>query len=103
MNREDHLKVDKVLYNKTFNKVHAWLDSTWPEYADHPIPFLHWLKYHHIEAIREKYGDFTPEFNAAYTHILCDFVSHFNMAYVPRNMIELIDTFTALKVIEKDR
>jgi hypothetical protein len=102
MDHKDHLKIDKVIFGKEFEHVHKWLDSTFPKYANHPVPYMHWLNYHHMEAIREKYGDFTPEFNAAYVHIMCDYVHHFNMAYVPKDMTDTVDTFLALGVIKRD-
>ena len=102
MDRKGHIALDKVIFNKEFNEVHKWLDSTYPKYANGPIPHLHWLNYHHKEAIKEKYGSFTFEYNAAYMHILMDFLYHFKMAYVPENMTDLIDTFISLGVIQKD-
>ena len=102
MNRSDHLKIDKAIFGKEYDDVHSWLDSTYPKYAKHPIPYLHWIHYHHMEAIKEKYGNFTDEFNAAYTHIMCDFIHHFKMSYVPKDMTDLIDTFLALEIIKRD-
>jgi len=102
MKREDHLKIDNAIFGKEYDAVHKWLDSTYPEYAKHRIPHIHWLKYHHLQAIHDKYGDFTPEFNAAYTHIMCDFIHHFKMSYVPKDLNDVVNTFLALGVIERD-
>ena len=102
MDRKAHLKIDKAIFGKEYEQVHKWLDSCFPEFAKHPIPHMHWVKYHHMQAIKDKYGNFTPEFNAAHTHIVCDFIYHFNMAYIPKDITDLIDTFIALGVIKKD-
>ena len=102
MDRKGHTELDKVIFNKEFTEVHKWLDSTYPKYVNTHIPHMHWLKYHHKEAIKEKYGSFTLEYNAAYMHILMDFLYHFKMAYVPENMTDLIDTFISLGVINVD-
>jgi len=102
MDRKGHISLDKILFNKEFNEVHKWLDSTYLKYANTAIPHMHWLMYHHKAAIKEKYGSFTLEYNAAYTHILTDFLYHFKMAYVPEDMTDLIDTFISLGVIKRD-
>ena len=102
MDRKAHLKIDKAIFGKEYDQVHKWLDSSYQEFALSPVPHMHWVKYHHMQAIKDKYGNFTPEFNAAHTHIMCDFIYHFNMSYVPRDITDLIDTFIALGVIKRD-
>lgn len=102
MDRKGHLALDKILFNKEFNEVHEWLDSTYPKFKNHPVPHMHWLHYHHKEAITDKYGAYTLEYNSAYMHILTDFLYHFKMAYVPNNMTDIVDTFLSLGVIVRD-
>jgi hypothetical protein len=88
MYRHEHLKVDKFFYNKEYNEVHKWLDETYPQYA-RTNPYMHWLERHHLQAIEEKYGLGSIEYNVAYLHILADFLSHMQIAVVPKNKEEV--------------
>lgn len=84
MNRQEHLKVDRFTFGKEYNQVHSWLDETYNNYA-RTNPYKHWLERHNYSAIKLKYGEFTLEFNAAYLHILFDYLSHFGIAFVPKD------------------
>jgi hypothetical protein len=83
MKRQDHLRVDKFTWDKEYNDVHQWLDECFPKYAGRN-PYMHWLERHYLDAIKEEYGEFTLEYNVAYMHILFDYLSHFQFAYVPK-------------------
>jgi len=87
MKREEHLRVDSFIWNEEFSEVHQWIDECYPKYAGR-TPYKHWLERHYLDAIKEKYGEFTLEYNVAYTHILFDYLSHFEMAYVPKTKEE---------------
>jgi hypothetical protein len=84
MERKEHLRVDEFFYNKTYNEVHQWLDATYVNYMK-TNPYLHWIERHHIKAIEEKYGIGSIEYNVAYLHILADFLSHLQIATVPKD------------------
>jgi hypothetical protein len=86
MRREEHLKTDMFFWNKEYNEVHAWLDECFPKYRDEK----HWQERHHLQAIGEKWSEGTPEYNSAYMHILCDFLSHYQIAWVPKNKEEVL-------------
>ena len=82
MEHKEHLGVDKFVWDKEYNDVHQWLDETFPRYANRD-PYRHWLERHNLKAISEEYGNYTPEYNVAYMHVLFDFLSHFQVAFVP--------------------
>ena len=71
MDREKHLAIDKIISGKTYNDVHAWLDSSFPKY----LGFEHWKEHHHLEAIHEKYSDDFERMIIALMHVYCDFAS----------------------------
>ena len=73
----------------TLNKKQAKpiVEKTFPQYVGRE-PYRHWLNYHNLEAVKEKYGEFTVEYNAAYVHILMDYLKHFDMAFVPKDAQE---------------
>lgn len=98
MNRKQHLSVDKFVWNDEHNEVHQWLDETFPRYAGRE-PYRHWLERHHLKAIKEKYGEFTKEYNVAYLHILFDFLSHHQMAFVPKDEKECEEVLISLQAI----
>lgn len=81
MRTEEHLKVDRFILGKEYEEVHEWLDGAFWKYRK--TPHEHWVERHHIKAITEKYGIHTERYNAAYTHILLDYLTHFGIAYVP--------------------
>lgn len=97
MNRKEHLNIDILVFGKEFNNVHSWLDGEYWKYTKNP--YLHWLNRHHIKAIYEKYGHFTPEYNSAYLHILFDFLSHFQLAYVPIDEEDVKSMLKSLQII----
>jgi hypothetical protein len=82
MDRKNHEKVDLFFWDKKYSEVHQWLDATFPKYAGRN-PYRHWLERHHIKAIKEKFGEFYLEYNVAYLHILADYLSHHQIAFVP--------------------
>ena len=94
MRREEHLAIDKKIFGKEFPDVHGWIDSEYPKYF-RTNPFRHWLAYHHEEAIREKYGAYTENYNVACMHVICDFLSHFNKCCLPRDKYELMSILGA--------
>ena len=98
MDRQAHLDVDKYFWNKEYEDVHSWLDSGYPAFVGRN-PYKHWLEKHHQEAITMEYGAFTPKYNAAYVHILMDFMSHFGVAFVPKNRGELEEMLTSLNIL----
>jgi len=98
MKREEHLKVDKFAWNKEYNDVHAWLDETFPKYAGRN-PYRHWLERHFLDAVKEKYGEFTLEYNVAYLHILFDYLSHFQVAYAPQTKKDVEDMLKSQGVL----
>ncbi len=98
MRREQHLDTDKYFWAEEYPEVHKWIDSEFPKHVGRR-PYRHWLKNHHIEAITKKWGIGTPQYNSAYVHILCDFLSHFSVAYVPDNEKTLNNMLNELGVI----
>jgi len=97
--KEYHMKVDKFFWNDGSEDVHEWIDSSFPKYGSHE----HWLEYHHQDAIKEKYGQFTYKYNVAYLHILTDYLSHFQIAFVPQGKKEAEDMLKSLGVLRKKR
>ncbi len=98
MNRIEHLKVDKFVWNKEYNEVHKWLDELYPRYLGRN-PYKHWLERHFLDAVTEQYGEFTINYNVAYMHILFDYMSHFQMAFVPKTKEEAETMLKSLGVI----
>lgn len=91
MNHKEHVTVDYIIFRQTFAEVHTWLDETDPEKKKSGIsPYRHWIKRHNVEALKDKYGDQTIEFNAGCMHILCDWLSHFYVWVLPKNETEVI-------------
>jgi len=84
MDREYHSKVDNFFWNREFPEVHQWLDEACLK-TGKGSPYRHWLIHHHLTALHERYPNDQLRFNAAYLHILSDYLSHFNMAIVPIN------------------
>jgi len=84
MKKTEHFKIDRFLWDEEFPDVHQWLDECYSQFAARN-PYRHWLKRHHLKAIRKKYGKHTREYNVAYIHILFDFLNAFEAAEVPRN------------------
>lgn len=95
MDRQKHLEVDRALFGEEHNSVHQWLDHSLPDFKD-TNPYKHWLGTHDCVSIGEQFGVYTVEYNVAYVHILMDFLSHFNRAYVP---IDLDACETMLKKV----
>ena len=98
MYKKEHLSVDHFCWNKEYPEVHQWLDETYSKYAS-SNPYRHWLEHHHMKAISDKYGDYTPEYNAAYMHILFDFLSHHQIAFVPINEKDLESMLKSLQIL----
>ena len=89
-----HLEIDKLMFKKEFNHVHGWIDSRFPEYRSYP----HWLHYHHVEAINEKFPEGSAENASACLHVIEDFVGHFGIVFLPRNENELREILDDLGV-----
>ena len=88
MKREKHLAIDRILRGKTFDDVHAWLDSSFPKY----LGFEHWREHHHFEAIFEKYYDGQERYGIAVMHVYCDYVSRGMPPYLPKNEEDVLKT-----------
>jgi len=100
MKKEQHLEITKIIFNKEYTKVHEWLDETAKEYFDKGWNvFEHWKHRHHIQAIKDKYGEGTIEFLVAWLHIICDWISHLNMVEIPLNEEEVVQILTRENVI----
>jgi len=87
MKIDNHLLMDFMLFGKEHREVHDWLDmifETQPGYS-------HWLDRHHLEAIKKQYQEGSQEYLSAYMHILSDWISHFQMAFVPVDRKDLIE------------
>ena len=82
MDKEFHLKVDNFFFNQEYPEVHQWLDEACLK-TGKGSPYRHWLIYHHLKAITEKYPRDQLRYNVAYLHILSDYLSNFKVAYVP--------------------
>jgi hypothetical protein len=98
MNRQEHLKLDNFIWNEKYNEVHQWLDECYPKYMNRN-PYRHWLERHFLDAIKEKYGEYTIEYNVAYMHILMDYLSHFQIAFTPKTKEEAESMLKSLQVI----
>lgn len=95
MDRKKHLAIDKILTGKTFNDVHAWLDSSFPKY----LGFEHWREHHHMEAIFKKYSeDFEREI-IAIMHVHCDLASRGIYPILPPNEEEVLKMLKGLKIL----
>jgi len=99
MKYEEHIECDQYLLHNKYPKVQLWIDSRFTQYMA-TNPYLHWLHYHHIEAITSRWGFGTPEYNSAYLHILCDFIHHFDIAYVPSDRDKLKSKLKELGVLD---
>jgi hypothetical protein len=95
MDRESHLAIDRILTGRTFNDVHAWLDSSFPKYRG----FEHWREHHHWEAINEKYSDDHERKIIAVMHIYCDFASRGMPPILPNNEEDVLETLRRFHVI----
>ena len=98
MKRADHLMADKFFWDEEYNDVHQWIDEHFKYHAGRK-PYRHWLERHNIEAIEKQYGNFTKRFNAGYMHILCDYLSHFGVAFVPKDRKEAEEMLKSLEVL----
>ena len=89
MDRKRHLSVDKFAFGEEYNEVHKWLDSTYPKHiGPNKNPYIHWLERHHLEAIEKQYSRYSIKYNVAYIHVLFDWLNHFQIAFVPKNVDE---------------
>lgn len=95
MNRKSHVIVTQTVLTEGFDDVHQWIDET---YRPH-LAYLHWLNRHHKQAVREKYGEDSWEYEVALLHIATDFLSHFGKFYVPENREECEAKLKELGVI----
>ena len=68
-----------LIFSFPYTDVHIWLDELFPKYGG----FGHWSERHHLQAIKEKYGENTVRYNVAYLHIICDWLSHLDRIEVP--------------------
>ena len=84
-----------MFFKKGYDEVHQWIDAT---YKPH-LGFAHWINRHHIEAITEKYGEDTIEYDVAYLHIFSDFLSHLGLFKVPKTKQECEEQLTELMLI----
>ena len=97
MDREGHLKVDRFFWNKEYWDVHNWLDSSYAKYVG-KNPYHHWTEHHYKEAIANKFGQYTLQYNVAYLHILADCLGHFGIAEVPKDKDEVIELLKSMGV-----
>lgn len=95
MDREKHLAIDKIISGKTFNDVHAWLDSSFPKY----LGFEHWKEHHHLDAIYEKYSDEPERMIIAFMHVYCDLASRGIPPILPPNEDETLNMLKACQLI----
>ncbi len=106
MKLKDHEKLDVLMFGKSFGDVHQWLDELYGEY----VPggkrenlggaYYHWCEHHSHEAIREKYGVHTEEYDSAKLHIIIDWVAHWGKVKFPKDrgeVIKLLDEELGLK------
>ena len=86
MRRKEHIMVDEIVFKThDFEYVHEWLDATFGEWVDtEHSPYRHWIKRHNVTALEEKF-EAEIERNVGYLHILCDWLSHFGMYYLPED------------------
>ena len=97
MKHEFHLEVDKFLWNKEYPDIHKWLDRSFGDYKNNT--YRHWLNYHHINAIEKEYGSYTIKYNVAYMHILIDWLSHFSIAFVPKDRNDAEEMLKSMDVL----
>ena len=97
MRREKHLEVDRKIFNKEFPEVHKWIDGSFVKWQS----YRHWTINHHLEAVIERFGSFTAQYNSAYFHILMDWISHFAIAVVPKDKTEVLRLLKSLGITYK--
>ena len=84
MDRKEHVIVTETVFGDGYDEVHKWIDSDAGNWFNtgHSV-FRHWVKYHNHEALKEKYGEGSIEFNVGILHIICDWMSHLNKFHIP--------------------
>jgi len=81
-----HAKLDIYAFGRMYPEVHKWIDSTYKNNAHE-----HWIDYHHEEAICRKYPAHDIRRKVARLHVAVDWITRFNIAFLPRNRQEVID------------
>ena len=90
MKKEDHILITKLVFGKSYDEVHQWLDECYPKY----MGFEHWRERHHKEAIMKQYGkDSHILYDVACFHVLCDFLSHLHEWMIPDTEQDVLDYF----------
>lgn len=95
MNRKQHVQVTEIFFGYGYDKVHEWIDELFPKY----FGFEHWKERHHLEALKEKYGEGTTEYWVGVFHIICDWFSHCRLVYIPENKEETVKILRELMLI----
>jgi hypothetical protein len=98
LHRKQHVVITYMFFKKGYDEVHAWIDNTYRP----NLGYLHWLNRHHIQAIKEKYGEDTVEYKVAFLHIMCDFLSHLGLFIVPKNREDCLNIFKDLGIVNDD-
>lgn len=86
MDRKSHELITEAIFGKPFNKIHEWIDS---EFANRQ-GYSHWQYHHHLQAIKEKYGEGTINYRVALLHIITDWISHWGKFCIPKNQEEVL-------------
>ncbi len=91
MNHKDHVVIDYTVLRHTFFEVHRWLDATYSETEKSGVSqYRHWITRHNVDALKNRYGDQNPEFHAGCLHILCDWLYHLDIWYLPIDEAEVV-------------
>ena len=88
MQLEDHCKIDKLVFKEEYPKVHEWIDSSFEGLQ--AFPHFHWIINHHKAAIDARFEKGTMEHRSAYLHVVCDWLSHFEVMYMPDNGYDVL-------------
>jgi len=99
MKEKQHVVLTYCVFGKGFDEVHEWIDSdarNW--FGTFYSPFRHWVPYHNVKAINEKYGEDFIEAKVAYLHVVCDWLSHFGLWHLPKDSDEVQQLLWDLKV-----
>ena len=95
MRLKDHVAITNIIWRDGYDEVHKWIDEMYPKYNG----FEHWKERHHLEALKEKYGEGTVGYWVGAFHIICDWFSHCRLFLLPENEMEVVGLLEELMLI----
>lgn len=69
--------------------VHTWLDETYPFWKKRGCGNYHLVERHNREALEEKFGLDSNEYNTGVLHVLCDLIYKFGISIIPNDYYEI--------------